>query len=133
MFLLAEDGVRQVRYHLHFLTGTSSQREQISYGYDHIASAHVMQEPNGGQKFTLRLTAGEPIEVRLRKADLAPDPGPGSEQDSPVAPDTDEGQEDDIAPDAASVTNTLHILEGVAAGGRRWLRDHDWAAAWSES
>jgi len=129
MFLLAEDGVRQVRVHLDFLTGTHSQREQISYGYDHIAAAHVMRESNGGQKFTLRLTAGDPIEVRLRKADLAPDPGAGPRQ---IAVETDDARDEGTVTDAASVANTLHILEGVAAEGRRWLREHDWAAAWLE-
>lgn len=133
MFLLAEDGVRQVRFHLNFLTGTPSQREQISYGYDHIAAAHVMRESNGGQKFTLRLTAGEPIEVRLRKADLAPDPGAGPGQSAAAAAETDDAKDEGTVTDAASVASTLHILEGVAAGGRRWLRDHDWAAAWSQS
>lgn len=133
MFLLAEDGVRQVRFHLDFLTGIHSQREQISYGYDHIAAAHVMRESNGGQKFTLRLTAGEPIEVRLRKADLALDPGAGPGQISAVAAETDDAKDEGTVTDAASVANTLHILEGVAAEGRRWLREHDWAAAWLES
>jgi len=133
MFLLAEDGVRQVRFHLDFLTGTPGQREQISYGYDHITAAHVMRESNGGQKFTLRLTAGQPIEIRLRKADLAPGPGAGPGQTTAVDAETDDAKDEGTVTDAASVANTLHVLEGVAAEGRRWLREHDWAAAWSQS
>jgi hypothetical protein len=124
-FLLAEGGVRQVRYSLDFTTGVLTERERTNYRYDAIVSVRVLHEARRGQKFELRLTAGEPITVQVRDAD------PGEIQDGP---DTElaEETEEDPALDAASVANTLLVLEGVAAEGRNWFRGRDWAGAWSE-
>lgn len=147
MFLLAEDGVRQMRASLDFLSGTLTEREQLSFGYDAITAVHVMHKPWGGQTFELRLTGGDPITVQVRK----PDPKLKS-QGKDAAQSQDDAQDDaeDRAEnaeraeenqgvadsrvtdlDVASVTNTLHILEGVAAEGRKWLDEHAWATVWA--
>jgi hypothetical protein len=132
MFLLAEDGVRQMRASLDFLTGTLTQREEITYGYSSIAAVHVMRK-RGGQTFELRLAGGDPIRVQVKE------PGPGAKRpDNPG--DQDENGElaeeaEEVANnndlDVASITNTLHLLEGVAADGRKWLQEHAWATAWT--
>jgi hypothetical protein len=124
VFLLAEDGVRQVRASLDMLTGILTVRERTSFRYDAIVSVHVLREARRGQTFELRLAAGEPITVRVRDAD------PGEHQqdkdDEPVD-DTEEAEEIDPALDAASVANTMLVLEGVAAEGPNWLQGRDWA------
>jgi hypothetical protein len=131
-FLLAEGGVHQLRASLNFLTGTLVEREHISYGYTSIAAVRMLRKSDGVRTYELRLTAGEPIRVRVRETD--PRPATQDEQDE----DTDPAQEnesvtEDTAPDAASVTNTLRLLQGVVGGGRNWLREHNWASAWADS
>jgi hypothetical protein len=130
VFLLAEDGVRQVRANLDFMTGTLTIRERTSYRYDTIVSVRVSQEARRGQTFELTLTAGDPITVRVRDADAGE-----TQQDQDAGP-MEEPQEaaeadEDIAPDVTSVANLLHALEGVAGEGRNWFQGRDWARAWS--
>ena len=126
IFLLAEDGVRQVRANLDFLTGTLTIRERTNYRYDAIVSVRVLREAQR-QTFELRLTAGDPITVQVRDAE--PEVIPQDENAEPME-ETEDAQEDaDL--DVASVTNTLHVLEGVAAEGQKWLRAHEWDRAWA--
>jgi hypothetical protein len=115
IFLLAEDGVRQVRAYLAFMKGILTERERTSYRYDAIVSVRVLREARR-QTFEFRLTAGDPITVRVRDAD----PGK-SQQDQDTAPadDTQEAREaeKDTALDVTSAADLLHMLERVA--GRR--------------
>lgn len=128
--LLAEDGVRQVKATLDFMTGTLTIRERTSYRYDAIVSVSVVQEARRGQTFELRLQAGDPITIRVRDADPGEtqqdqDAGPTEE-----TPETAEAEEE-TAPDVTSAADLLHMLEGVAGEGRNWFQGRDWAAAWS--
>jgi hypothetical protein len=127
VFLLAEDGVRQVKANLDFTTGTLTIRERTSYRYDAIVSVRVLQDARRGQTFELRLAAGDPITVRVREAE------PGEAQQDQDARSTEETPEaeEDTAPDVTSVTNILHALEGVAGEGRNWFQGREWAGAWS--
>jgi hypothetical protein len=132
IFLLAEDGVHQLRASLDFLTGNLVEREHISYGYTSIAAVRMLRKSGGVRIFELSLTAGEPIRVRVRDAD------PGAvrqdEQDENADP-AEEGKSEteDADLDMASVTNTLRLLQGVADGGRNWLREHNWTNAWADN
>jgi hypothetical protein len=130
IFLLAEDGVHQLRASLDFLTGTLVEREHISYGYTSIAAVRMLRKSGGVRTFELRLTAGEPITVRVREAD--PGPVPQDEHDEnadPAGENKSETEDTDL--DVASVTNTLRLLQGVAGGGRNWLHEHNWTNAWA--
>jgi hypothetical protein len=135
MFLLAEDGVRQMRASLDFLTGNLTEREEIAYGYSSIAAVHVTRK-RGGQMFELRLTGGDPINVQVKKPDTGAKP-PGQQGDrdenTELAEEAEEAGNvaDDHDLDVASITNTLHLLEGVAADGQKWLQEHAWATAWT--
>jgi hypothetical protein len=129
MFLLAEGGVHQLRASLDFLTGTLVEREQISYGYTSIAAIRRLRRSGGVSTYELSLTAGEPIRVRAQETDLRlvtqdEDADPAVENESAT---------EETAPDAASVTNTLRLLQGVVVGGMNWLREHNWANAWADS
>lgn len=132
IFLLAEDGVRQMRASLDFLTGTLVEREEITYGYSSIAAVHVTRK-RGGQTFELRLTGGDPITVQVKKpvpGTKPPDNRGDQDENTEEAEEAgDEANDDDL--DVASITNTLHLLEGVAAEGRKWLQEHAWATAWT--
>ena len=130
IFLLAEDGVHQLRASLDFLTGTLVEREHISYGYTSIAAVRMLRKSGGVRTFELSLTAGEPIRVRVREAD--PGPVPQDEQDENADPaEENKSETEDTDLDVASVTNTLRLLQGVAGGGRNWLREHNWTNAWA--
>lgn len=130
IFLLAEDGVHQLRASLDFLTGTLVEREHISYGYTSIAAVRMLRKSGGVRTFELSLTAGEPIRVRVREAD--PGPVPQDEQDENTDPaEENESETGDTDLDVASVTNTLRLLQGVAGGGKNWLREHNWTNAWA--
>lgn len=123
MFLLTEDGVRHVSANLDFMTGTLTIREQTSHRYEGIVSVRCLRERRQ-QKFEIRLTAGEPITIRLRDTD------PGEAQDDGPAEETQEAQaEDDAAPDMTNVAGLLHTLEGVAGEGQNWFRNRDWVKA----
>jgi hypothetical protein len=129
VFLLAEDGVRQVKANLAFMTGALTIRERTSYRYDAIVSVHVLRDTPRGQTFKLRLAAGDPITIRVR------DPIPGGDPDQGPGL-TDEAQqveeaEEDTAPDMTSMANVLHMLEGAAGEGPNWFQGQEWAGAWS--
>lgn len=127
MFLLAQGGVHQLRASLDFLTGTLVEREHISYGYASIAAVRMLRRSGGVRTYELSLTAGEPIKVRVRETE------PPLMQDDETDPsDGNEPATEDTAPDAASVTNTLRLLQGVVGGGMNWLREHNWASVWSD-
>jgi hypothetical protein len=128
VFLLAEDGVRQVRASLDFMRGALTIRERTSYRYDAIVSVRFLREPRR-QTFELRLTAGELITVRVRDAD------PSATQQGQEAGPTEGTQEareaeEDIALDVTSVVDLLHMLEGVAGEGRDWFQGREWAGTW---
>lgn len=130
VFLLAEDGVRQVRASLDFMTGTLTERERTSYRYDAIVSVRVLREARRGQTFELRLTAGDPITVRVRDAD------PGETQQDQGAGPAEKAQEaeeaeEDTALDVTSVADLLHMLERAAGEGPNWFQGREWAGTWS--
>lgn len=135
MFLLAEDGVRQVRASLDFATGTLTIRERTSYRYDAIVSVCVVREARRGQTFQLRLAAGDPIIVRVRDVDPAetgqdPDDGPAEEDQEAVE------VEEATALDVTSVAALMHTLERVAGEGQSRPREREraeGAAAWAAS
>ncbi len=129
VFLLAEDGVRQVRANLDFMKGTLTIRERTSYRYDAIVSMRFLQETRR-RTFELRLTSGDPITVRLRDAD----PGEAQQdQDARSAEETQEAREaeEDTASDVTSLADLLHMLERAAGEGRNWLQERERAASWS--
>ena len=130
IFLLAEDGVRQVKASLDFMKGALTIRERTSYRYDAIVSVSFVQEPRW-QTFELRLTAGELITVQVWNAD----PSPTQQgQEASLTEGTQEAREaeDDIALDVTSVVDLMHLLEGIAGEGRNWFQGREWAGTWPE-
>ena len=127
-FLLGEDGVRQVRANLNFVTGTLDIRERTSYPYDSIVAVRFLKELRR-QTFELRLTAGDPIIVRLRNIDVG-----GAQQDQPAEP-ADEAQDapepdEEVTADATSVADLLHMLERSIADKKTWFQERDRIKTW---
>jgi hypothetical protein len=126
VFLLVKDGVRQVRANLDSLTGTLTIRERTNYRYDAIVSVRVVRNAGGGQEFELRLAAGDAIAVRVRDTDSDESQRPSGAEPTEDAKRAGEEREDSPL-DVASIANTLHVLEGVAAEGRNWFHGRAWA------
>jgi hypothetical protein len=118
VFVLTSDGVRQMSADLGFVAVTLRLGDRISYRYDAVASAHVSLTRSGPpmpriqQKFTLTLVNGD--QIRVIVTDLDPED---------IRPGEDEYSLSEAALDAASVANTLHVLEGIAAEGKGWFRE----------
>jgi hypothetical protein len=132
MFLLADDGVHQLRASLDFLTGTPVDREDYTYSYDAITVVHTQRKPGGVRAYEIRLAAGAPIKVRVRETDARPVTQNDQDEDTDTVEENESATEE-LAPDVASVTNTLSLLQGVVREGRNWLRDHNWTNAWADS
>jgi len=130
MFLLTEEGFRLVRANLNLLTGSLVVRARTSRGYDAITAVHVEPGRNGGQNFEVRLAHDDPIKIQVRDPGASVIEGKQDENPQPVA-ETEEGVDDGMSMDAATVENILHLLDGVAGEGRKWLQENDWARAWT--
>jgi hypothetical protein len=122
-FLLAQDGVRQVKANLNFVTGTLDIRERTSYPYDSIVAVHFVQEARR-QTFKLRLADGDPIIIRLRNADLGE---AEQDQDANLTEEAQEAPEDGVGTtaDATSVADLPHMLERTAGDKRSWFQERD--------
>jgi hypothetical protein len=118
VFLLTSDGVRQMSADLLFLQGEVRTGNRLNFRYDAVASAHVSRAPRPSdrsriqQTFKLTLVNGEPISVIV--TDLDPEDFHQGETEQSLEKAT---------LDAASVANTLHVLEGIAAEGKAWLQE----------
>jgi hypothetical protein len=118
VFLLTSDGVRQMTADLSLVAITLRHVERISYRYDAVASAYVSLASNGPegsriqQSFRLTLVNGDPISVIV--TDLDPEEFQQGEDADSLSRAT---------LDAASVTNTLHVLESIAAEGKAWFQE----------
>jgi hypothetical protein len=123
VFVLTSSGVRQMSADLGFVAVTLRLGDRISYRYDAVASAHVSMtrsgppKPRVQQKFTLTLMNGNPISVIV--SDLDPED---------IRQGEDEYSLSEAVLDAASVANTLHVLEGIAAEGKGWFQEREMAS-----
>lgn len=118
VFVLTSDGVRQLTAELSTVRMTLQHRERLSYRYDAVASAHVSlpkrasaENPRIQQKFKLTLVNGESVPVIVSDLNL-----------EEIQPGEDEESISNATLDAASLTNTLHVLEGIAAEGKDWVQ-----------
>lgn len=114
VFLLTEDGVRQLSAVLDFQQVTFHDRNRINYRFDAVASVQVTETDLRKRTFELTLVNGDPIEATVTEASTA-----DTEQ-------LQQGEEAEIVSrltlDAAGLINTLHVLEGVAAEGKDWIK-----------
>ncbi|MGC4895383.1 hypothetical protein [Micromonospora sp. DT31] len=111
LFLLTDDGVRQVNIDLDFRTVASCTTQRLNYRFDAVAAVRIDGIATQQQTFELTLFNGEPISIRVSE------------------PDNDALQQDENATkiaelslDAAGLSHTLHVLEGVAAEGKEWVK-----------
>lgn len=123
LFLITEDGVREVSKVLNFETGGFNSEERNTFRFDAVSSVNVVKSTDGRQNLRLTLTNGPTRDILVTK-------GPDrelAEHDlrNPERPDLDpEGEPEnslDISLDTTGFAPTLRILEGIAADGKNWI------------
>ncbi|OLF10384.1 hypothetical protein [Actinophytocola xanthii] len=148
VFLLTENGVREVEFDLDFETGTIYHERRTSFGYDALASVNVIEfgytSDKEGQEHivyrgseVLRTDRRSLVLRRLLRLSLV------HQQDIEIvvnnvdgelgeSADEDQSYLDKVELDASGVMVALHILEAIAAEGRKWvawerdLRERRW-------
>lgn len=111
VFLLTRDGVRQASANLDFEKMRFNDWIRTNYRFDAVAAVYVTESDHHPKTFQLTLVNGESVDVDI--------PESGAEQ---LAVGEDSAMLSAVAIDASGLTNTLHILEGVAADGKDWIR-----------
>ncbi|WP_433364042.1 hypothetical protein ACQPZX_33265 [Actinoplanes sp. CA-142083] len=109
VFLLTVDGVRQITVELDFEEASLHHWERTNYRYEAVAAVRVTLQDDGAREFQLFLVNGADIDVPVTE--------PGGALD-----DEDQRILADGAQDATGLRNTLFVLEGVAAEGRKWWK-----------
>lgn len=114
VFLLTSDGVRQLSAIVDFSEAKFHDRKRLNYRFDAVASVQITETEQHERIFELTLVNGNPIGATVM--------GASTEDTGKLR----QGEEPDILSrltlDAAGLTNTLHVLEGVAAEGKGWIR-----------
>ncbi|GAB1824404.1 hypothetical protein [Herbidospora sp. RD11066] len=109
VFLLTNDGVRQMKAELDFPKATFHNRSRINFRYDAVASVSATAADDGDKEFELTLMTGRTIKVAV--TGQSPQTGDGAPSMSQITLDT------------AGLGNTLHVLEGIAAEGKQWIQN----------
>lgn len=107
LFLITQDGVREVGTELDFRRGSRNGEERTNFRFDAVSSVQVTV--NGEFSYSLELTLMNGPTRSIRVIDASPDT-----TETPTALS-------ELNLDAAGFTHTLHILEGIAAEGKNWI------------
>lgn len=110
LFLLTDDGVRQVDIDLDFEHSTSRTTQRLNYRFDAVAAVRVSGMAARRHTFELTLFNGDPVSVTVAEAHLATVEG------------DDQTRITELSLDASGLHQTLHVLEGIAAEGKEWVR-----------
>jgi hypothetical protein len=112
LFLLTDDGVRQVNIELDFEAGTARKTQRLNYRYDAVAAVRIDGLAAQRQTFELTLVNGGPIQVPVTES------GTGGAQ-----PNEDPRTLSQITLDASGLIHTLNVMEGIAAEGKEWIKN----------
>ncbi|KJK42834.1 hypothetical protein UK23_35525 [Lentzea aerocolonigenes] len=111
LFLITQDGVREVSTELDFEHAALGGQERTNFRFDAVSSVHVVQSGTADCKLELTLFNGPSRNIRVVDAEL----GGAANSES-----TDKPSEASL--DSAGFAHTLHILEGIAAEGKNWIK-----------
>jgi hypothetical protein len=113
VFLLTSDGVRQVVFNLNFRYGSHPIVRRSNYRFEAIAAVLFTQAP---RSLELQLVGGQTINIQLAEPDEDSTPSTDDR-----AQELDQGSPLGVNLAPASLTNTIHVLEGIAAEGKEWV------------
>lgn len=111
LFMLTDDGVRQVNLDLDFESATHRTAQRLNYRFDAVAAVRIDGLAAKRPTFELTLFNGEPISVRMTEPDA-----------EVIQHDEDPTRITELSLDASGLSHTLHVLEGIAAEGKEWVR-----------
>ncbi|WP_213450652.1 hypothetical protein [Rhizomonospora bruguierae] len=111
LFLLTDDGVRQINIDLDFETAASHTTQRLNYRFDAVAAVRIDGIATQQQTFELTLFNGEPISIRVSEP-----------ENETLQHDENATKIAELSLDAAGLSHTLHVLEGVAAEGKEWVK-----------
>ncbi|MET8333328.1 hypothetical protein ABZV14_09580 [Streptosporangium canum] len=114
LFLLTADGIRQLTATLDVERGSLHVRQRANYRFEVVAAVRVSQADDGERTFELTLVNGEDVRLRVLE------PGMEELQQGEIP-----GTVAEATLDASGIHHTLHILEGIAAEGKEWIRNTD--------
>lgn len=120
LFLITEDGVREISKVLNFRTAQFNGEERNSFRFEAVSSVNVVKGFDGRQNLTLTLTNGPARDILVAKR-----PGLEVGEDELRYSRQAELDPDDTDPlgrlDTTGFAPTLRILEGIAADGKSWF------------
>ncbi|GAB3152902.1 hypothetical protein GCM10027290_44640 [Micromonospora sonneratiae] len=111
LFLLTDDGVRQVNIDLDFQDCSFHFTQRLNYRFEAVAAVRIDGVASQQQIFELTLVNGAPINVRVTES--------GTEE---IQPGEDPWSLSRVALDASGLLHTLNVMEGIAAEGKEWIR-----------
>jgi hypothetical protein len=113
VFLITQEGVRQLTVTLDLMDGTFHDRQRFNYRFEAVASVRVSQSDNDERTFQLTLVNGHEISVEVSSGfeELQQGESPGAVSE--------------VSLDAAGLPHTLHVLEGIAAEGKGWIEQQE--------
>ncbi len=109
LFLLTEQGVRQVDVRLDFETAEHEITECLNYSFEKVTAARVNGLATQRRTLELILVNGDPIVIAVTEAVQEVEPG------------EDPTKLSQASIDASGLPRTLEVLEGIAAEGRQWV------------
>ncbi|MEV6688971.1 hypothetical protein AB0N28_27115, partial [Streptomyces sp. NPDC051130] len=111
LFLVTQDGVREISSEIDFTDGKRGGNEQRSnYRFEALSSVQVTENPDIGYDLELVLTNGPARNIRVKDADT-----------HKLAPDENAQEITEINLNAAGFVHTFRLLEGIAADGKGWI------------
>lgn len=115
LFLVTDEGVRDVEARLGFNGGVVSRREFEEYRFDSVSSVRVVERSRISYTLYLTLTNGDPKEIDVFEPSALLDER-----------DDESDAEENVNLDASGFFHTRRVLEGIAAEGKSWIpRDRD--------
>ncbi|MFD8795272.1 hypothetical protein [Streptomyces vinaceus] len=111
LFLVTQDGVREISSEIDFTDGKRGGNEQRSnYRFEALSSVQVTENTHTGYDLELVLTNGPARNIRVKDADA-----------HQLAPDENAQEIAEINLNAAGFIHTFRLLEGIAADGKGWI------------
>ena len=113
LFIITDEGVREVCGELNFEAINFDRELRRNYRFDAVSSVDVSRIGKYGRDLDLTLNNGPTRNVHVNEREAI----------APV-PDTDEDPEQfaRVNLDTTGFAHTLHILEGIAAEGKEWMK-----------
>ncbi|MEV6445464.1 hypothetical protein [Amycolatopsis sp. NPDC051716] len=111
LFLITRDGVRELSTELDFENAYLRGEARNNFRFDAVSSVHVSTTSELSYSMELVLMNGEPQNIDITDHESSA----ATSGESPLALAR-------MSLEAAGFTNTLHILEGIAAEGKNWIR-----------